>query len=73
MGRTRTNKPRTKDRPVLVVSNDETFNGRAYWCEVWIDWTALIRTLGFRASENKTRRASLMYGSIVVKAMEKQR
>lgn len=68
MPRARNNKPAAKDKPVLVHACEEHINGKTHIICVYIDWVAIIRTLGRRAVENKHGRASLMYGTIVVKA-----
>lgn len=69
MPRAKNNIPAAKDKPVLACAVDnERFGDRTARIEVYIDWVALIRTLGRRAIENKHGRASLMYGSIIVKA-----
>jgi len=68
MARARNNKPAAKDKPVKVLSQYESFDGRMHRIEVYVDWVAIIRTLGRRAVENKHGRTSLMYGTIIVKA-----
>lgn len=68
MSQSRNNKPHAKDKPVLACEGDESFNGRAVHIQVYVDWVAIIRTLGAKAVRNKNDRASLMYGTIVVKA-----
>lgn len=68
MPRARNNKPTAKDKPVLVFWGNESFDGKTHHIDVYVDWVAIVRTLGRRAVENKSGKASLMYGSIVVKA-----
>lgn len=70
MAMSRTLKPSTKDKPVLAITSEEAYGEppRTYTVEVYIDWVAILRTLGRRAAKNKHGRASLMYGSIIVKA-----
>jgi len=70
MPRAKNNRPDARDKRVLVAKSDEWYNGpnRSFHVEVYIDWVALFRTLGRRAAENKNGTASLMYGTIVVKA-----
>lgn len=67
MPRARNNKPASKDKPVLVIDQTEYFEGKPHRVQVYVDWVAIIRTLGRRAVENKRGCASLMYGTIVVK------
>lgn len=72
MPRARNNIPAAKDKPVLATRVDsERFGDHNYAVEVYVDWVALIRTLGRRAAENKNGTASLMYGSIIVKARQR--
>lgn len=68
MSASRSNRPVAKDKPVKVCSGSEHFDGRTYTIDVYVDWVAIIRTLGAKAVRNKSGRASLMYGSITVKA-----
>lgn len=68
MTQSRSNKPVSKDKPVLVIDQTEYFDARSHRIQVYVDWVALIRTLGGKAVRNKSGRASLMYGSIIVKA-----
>lgn len=67
MPRARHNRPISKDKPVLVIDQTEYFEGKPHRLQVYLDWVAIIRTLGKRAVENKHGRATLMYGTIVVK------
>lgn len=72
MPRARNNIPAARDKPVLATRVEcERIGDNVYTVEVYVDWVALIRTLGRRAAENKAGKASLMYGSIIVKAKQK--
>jgi hypothetical protein len=70
--RAKNNKPAARDKAVLAIKSEESYgespNRRTYTIEVYVDWVAILRTLGRRAAENKSGKASLMYGSIIVKA-----
>lgn len=68
MPRARHNRPTAKDKPVLVHTGNESFDGKPHCIEVYVDWVAIIRTLGARAVRNKDGRATLMYGTIIVRA-----
>lgn len=69
MTASRSLRPTAKDTPVKVFTHEaESFGGKSYRIDVYVDWVAIVRTLGAKAVRNKSGRASLMYGSIVVKA-----